>query len=109
MLHAAIAFTFSDVGLSPPIAQSPLATSLIFTQVTPRMFSPSTETIASVTFSISCRFWSGVKTSPMMWISTSGMVYPPAMGSGFSIAASLLARLIRRLQRLPVRRSETTC
>jgi hypothetical protein len=62
---AAIAFTFSEVSLSPPIVQSPLASSLIFTQVTLRMLSPSTAAIASVTFSISCCFWPGVKTSRM--------------------------------------------
>jgi hypothetical protein len=36
----------------PPMPHSPLATSEILTQVTPRMFSPSIETIASVSFLI---------------------------------------------------------
>jgi hypothetical protein len=44
---------------------SPLATSSTTTQVTGRRFSPSIETIASVSRSMISRFWSGVKTSSM--------------------------------------------
>jgi hypothetical protein len=34
----------------PPIPHSPLATSEVLAQVTPRMFSPSIDTMASVSF-----------------------------------------------------------
>jgi hypothetical protein len=51
-LPAAIALTISVVRAFPPIPHDPLFTSSIVTQVTPRIFSPSIETIASVNFSM---------------------------------------------------------
>ena len=60
-LPAASSFTASVVSGLPPIPHSPLTTSEIFTQVTPRMFSPSIETIASVNFWMIWRFCSGLK------------------------------------------------
>src|SRR6478736_3014062 len=47
---AAIALTSAVVSGLPPIAHSPLSISCTRTQVTGRIGSPSTETIASVTF-----------------------------------------------------------
>jgi hypothetical protein len=62
-LPAAIAMTISVVRAFPPIPHDPLFTSSIVTQVTPRMFSPSIETIASVNFSMISFFCFGVNTS----------------------------------------------
>src|ERR1700710_664561 len=53
--------------------QSPLRTSSTTTQVTPRMFSPSIETIASVRRSTICFFCSDVNTSSISLTLTSGM------------------------------------
>ena len=62
---AASAWTASVVRAWPPMAQSPLLTSSMTHQVTPRMFSPSTLTIASVSRSAIWVFCSGVKTPSM--------------------------------------------
>src|SRR5438046_1543080 len=48
----AISRTASAVSGLPPMAHCPLSTSCTRTQVTPRIFSPSTDTIASVTLPI---------------------------------------------------------
>jgi len=55
------------------MAQSPLLTSSMTHHVTPRMFSPSTLTIASVSRSAIWRFWSGVKTSSITLTLMRGM------------------------------------
>src|SRR6185503_15982791 len=49
-LPAANACTSLVVRALPPMPQSPLSTSSTVTHVTPRMFSPSIETMASVSF-----------------------------------------------------------
>ena len=66
---AASSITASVVSGLPPMPHSPLVTSEIFTQVTPRMFSPSIETMASVNFCMICRFCSGLKTFSIRWTS----------------------------------------
>src|SRR5579862_7708246 len=53
--------------------QSPLRTSSTTTHVTPRMFSPSIETIASVRRATICPFCSGVNTSSISLTLMSGM------------------------------------
>src|SRR5262249_35305025 len=70
---AAIALTSAAVSGLPPIAQSPLSISCTRTHVTGRIASPSTATMASVTLWIIWFFWSGVNTTLMSWISTSGI------------------------------------
>src|SRR6056297_2274005 len=69
-----MAWTSAAARRSPPIAQSPPSNSLIRTQVTGRIASPSTSTIAAVTFSIICSFCRAVNTSFITSIVTSGMV-----------------------------------
>src|SRR5262245_2395606 len=64
------------------------------------MFSPSTATMASVTFSIRARFWSGVNTPPMTWISTSGICLSPVRGWA-GRAASWSSLRLCRLGRAP--------
>ena len=71
---AASSLTASVVTGLPPMPHSPLVTSEIFTQVTPRMFSPSTETMASVNFWMICRFCSGLNTFSIRWTSINGIV-----------------------------------
>src|SRR5262245_35949316 len=67
--HAAFprakACTSAVVRALPPIPQSPLSTSSTTHQVTPRMLSPSIETIASVSLLIIWRFCSLLNTSLM--------------------------------------------
>src|SRR5882757_4642400 len=60
------------IGL-PPIPQSPLATSSTTTQVTGRMFSPSTSTMASVTFRTMSCFWVVENTPSMTFTLTNGI------------------------------------
>src|SRR6056297_931010 len=59
----------------PPIAHSPLAISCTRTQVTPRMASPSTPIMASVTSRIILCFWSSSKTPSISSISTRGIAF----------------------------------
>jgi hypothetical protein len=58
---AANSFTASVVSGLPPMPHSPLLTSKIFTHVAPRRFSPAIETMASVSFSMTCFFLLGVE------------------------------------------------
>src|SRR6516164_2987105 len=67
------ALTSAALSALPPIAHSPLATSYTRTQVTPRIASPLTSTMALVTLLIIACFWLLSKTPSMRWISTSGM------------------------------------
>src|SRR5262249_39396141 len=65
-LPAARSFT-SPAGLGlpplpPSLPQSPPLTSSTITKVTGRMFSPSMETMASVSLRIMSRFWASLKT-----------------------------------------------
>src|SRR6266550_2009289 len=76
-LPAANALTASVVSAFPPMPHSPLLTSSIVTQVTWRMFSPSIETIASVTFSIIAFFCESEKTPSMTFTCTNGINNPP--------------------------------
>src|SRR4051794_22170142 len=62
---AASAWTACVVSARPPMPQSPLWTSSTRTQVTPRMFSPSTATIASVSPSTIWRLLSSLNTPSM--------------------------------------------
>src|SRR6204780_5885760 len=71
---AASSLTASVVSGLPPMPHSPLLTSEIFTQVPPRMFSPSIETMASVNFWMICRFCSGLNTFSIKCTSISGIV-----------------------------------
>jgi hypothetical protein len=71
---AASSLTASVVSGWPPMPHSPLLTSEIFTQVTPRMFSPSIETMASVSFWMICRFCSGLNTFSIRCTSINGIV-----------------------------------
>src|SRR5215475_13772307 len=73
-----MACTSLVVSALPPMPQSPLSTSSIVTQVTPRMFSPSIETMASVSFLMICLFWSLLKTSLMTrtWMSGIPILLP---------------------------------
>ncbi len=59
--------------------QSPLATSEIFTVVTPRMFSPSIETMASVNLWMISRFCSGLNTFSIRWTYINGIVVLPLL------------------------------
>src|SRR4051794_610170 len=93
------------------MAQSPLRTSSMTHQVTPRMFSPSTLTIASVRRSAISVFWSGVKTPSMTFTLMRGMGTPCGLGVGeegraFRGARRRLApRGRRRRARKPRRRA----
>src|SRR5262249_9715402 len=69
---AASAFTsLVDRGF-PPTPQSPLLTSSTTTQVTDRMFSPSIETIVSVSLRIISCFCAGVNTPSISFTFTNG-------------------------------------
>src|ERR1700679_760223 len=72
---AASAWTSEVFSALPPMAQSPLSNSLTRTQVTARMFSPSTSIIAAVTLAISSCFCLGVKTSLITSMVTRGMLF----------------------------------
>src|SRR5215472_16247534 len=125
---AARACTSWVVSALPPIAQSPLCTSSSTHQVTPRMFSPSIDTIASVSFctisrrcelektpSITLTLISGIShapfpscscAAPVRLLSSTGLV-PFTLGT-------LLSRYIRtttdsnKLKYRPSRREETS-
>src|SRR5262249_40263478 len=76
-LPAASAFTSSVVSGFPPIHHSPLFTSSTTTQVTCRIFSPSTLTMASVSFfTISC-FCESEKTPSMSLTLINGINLSP--------------------------------
>ena len=76
---AAIFFSASVVTGVPPTPQIPDGTSSMMTQVTDRNPSPSTETIASVTFRISSPFCSAVRNPLSPFNSASGRIsfFPP--------------------------------
>ena len=72
---AASAFTSLVVRGLPPIPQSPLLTSSITTHVTGRMFSPSIDTIASVSLRIIYCFCIGVNTPSISFTFTKGIAF----------------------------------
>src|SRR5215472_5326383 len=74
---AARACTSWVVSAFPPIAQSPLCTSSSTHQVTPRMFSPSIDTIASVSFCTISRRCELEKTPSITLILISGISHAP--------------------------------
>src|SRR3954463_4735930 len=65
--------------------QSPLATSEILTQVTPRMASPSIDTMASVSLLIIWRFCSALNTFWITWTSINGMSFSLMLANDGSI------------------------
>jgi hypothetical protein len=65
------------VNALPPIAQSPLCTSSSTHQVTPRMFSPSIETIASVSFCTISRRGEPEKTPSITFTLINGIPIHP--------------------------------
>ena len=79
-------FTFSVVKELPAIPQSPLLTSSTITEVTERKFSPSMETIVSVSLRIISCFCAGEKTPSITFIFTNGRARishrPRRMNSG---------------------------
>ena len=78
-MPAARACTSWVVSAFPPIAQSPLCTSSSTHQVTPRMFSPSIDTIVSVSFCTISRRCEAEKTPSITLTLISGIPYAPSV------------------------------
>src|SRR5215831_7025205 len=98
-LPVARAFTSSVVNGVPPIPKSPLFTSSITTQVTLRMFSPSIQTTASVSFFTISRFCESENVPSMTLTLTNGINYSsfgfllPAQNLSLQSAYRLLSDL----------------